>query len=36
MNKKGLTELKKKRNHRKWRYEQLKEKILRRKPNWKP
>ena len=34
--KKAIKELKKKRNHKRWRYGELKKKILTRKPDWKP
>jgi len=36
MNKKGLKEIEAKRKHRKWKYEQLKTKIKRNKPDWEP
>lgn len=36
MNKKGLFELRKKRDHKKWRYNELKKKLLTNNPNWKP
>jgi hypothetical protein len=36
INKKGEHEIEAKRKHRKWRYEELKKKLLRRKPTWKP
>ena len=32
--KKGLEQLKRKRKHRKWKYSELKKKLLRRKPTW--
>jgi hypothetical protein len=31
---KSLKELKKKRIHKRWKYNELKKKILRRKPDW--
>jgi len=34
INKKGLKEIKQKREHKKWKYEQLKRKIRRKKPFW--
>ena len=35
INKQGVKEIGKKRKHKKWRYEELKKKIKRRKPTWK-
>jgi len=36
INKKGLEELEKKRSHRRWKYEELKKKLLRKDKTWKP